>query len=621
MVISNLLACLDTRAQATIAPSVSWQSEAPTSGGQIGPFASRILNGTLQLSPTRYVQVGMAGYYPTPTAPNMFYNAPHVLFFNQHGDTLTSRTYLEWAPEVNAFFFAGAAESDGSFLTAWYSQDSVGWFLEMFHLDSVGAPQWRKRYYTYNYIPTWGVPARVPDGYLLPLSLSEAQLRPNGTRGTYAGVTKFDLHGNQVWRIQREEFSWLGASQAFYNGTNIAACQDGSYAFIYQSVDRTPPPRSLVFDRDNRILRFTASGDTLGSAFFGEPDWQDAAFHTEPTPDGGFLVAGMRRNRYPTTSRARQGYVFKLDSSLHVQWEKRFTAPRNVDYGSDIVHAQQLANGHVRVIGTLDIGTTGQRFVGLVAEIVPPTGTGLPADTPVVVTEWRNLVGWAIDVLPAADGSAVLGGFSYPSSEPRYRAKWTGLGIPVPYDVCARPPRIDSAAAFVSGPGGVGANEYTFSLDVGMVHAGPRYGTVSLVTWDFGDGTPRDTGWVATHAYASPVPVRVRCTVYNNLGCTVTTDLFPLGPCPCPLTQPASLPLPAVSIFPNPATDGRFTIRGLAAGPTFTVTDALGQRLLTQSLDPATNEARLNLSSQPAGVYSLHLAWPDGRTLTRRLIR
>ena len=80
---------------------------------------------------------------------------------------------------------------------------------------------------------------------------------------------------------------------------------------------------------------------------------------------------------------------------------------------------------------------------------------------------------------------------------------------------------------------------------------------------------------------------------------------------------------PTVSVFPNPAPDGRFRVRvggGGGGRPVLAVFDALGREVARQAGSP-TADTPLDLHAQPPGVYVLRLTWPDGVSLTRRLMR
>ncbi len=591
---------------------------------------TRIFTQLLQLSPTRYVQLGFGGWYQAAGfPPNLGFTKGHLLFFNAAGDTLSNRVLNEVFPEITITQEGVvSAAGDGSFLCTNYDQDSVGWSMVFLHFDSLGTLNWQRRVRTTGFLPLFGAGLATPDGYLLPCTLINENTL-GGLNDGRSGIVKIDLRGRVEWQFRHPTYSFFGrfTPYAEYNvNVNIAACQDGSYAFTYQDLDRYPLPNNSLFDRDNHLMRFTAGGDTLASVRFGAPDWQDIGFYTTPTADGGFLVSGSRRYRFPLGGwRPPQGYVFKLDSTLAVRWEKRFPRPDYSSAGSEIIHAQELANGHVRVIGYTSVGPpTQDRPHALVAEVAPPPGTGAPGDTATVVAEWRHPLVWPDVARPDTSGSAVVAGgdivtaFAANTSEHRYRARWSGLGRPAPYDLCARPPRLAAQAAGFSGPGGPGGNEFTFTLAQAGVQAGPRYGVVSLVRWTYSDGAPADTGWTVTRTFATPVPVEVTCTVFNNLGCTVSTRLYPLGACPCPTGVAPAPAVVAVEVYPNPAPGGRFTLHA-PAGAHLTVTDALGRVVLTQVA--VAGRAVVDLSAQAAGIYALRLTWPDGRTATRRLVK
>jgi hypothetical protein len=84
-----------------------------------------------------------------------------------------------------------------------------------------------------------------------------------------------------------------------------------------------------------------------------------------------------------------------------------------------------------------------------------------------------------------------------------------------------------------------------------------------------------------------------------------------------------------VEVWPNPAPDGRFGVRILTPQPplrgrggafNLVVLDAVG-RVVWRSTATAGTEVVVDLSHQPAGVYSLQTQWPDGQTRTNRLIK
>ena len=596
-------------------PFFAWQAIAPpvTTGSR----TELDFNQLLKLSPTRYVQIGISGYYPDPIAPNVYREAPHLLFFDALGNTLNQVQLLY--PFPYPAVYDGVSEPDGSFLTLGYARDSIGAFADLLHFDSVGTLQWQHKLRVPGHIPTIYTPQRVPDGYILPLVIYEEQ-PINGIYRSYVYLLKIDRQGQQQWAIQREAYSVMGAYGVRRSSANITPLRDGSYILCYQDLSKRPSPQNVPWDYDNHLLRFSASGDTLASRLLlTEPNLQDIGYYTAPTTDGGLLLSGARRLRYPAADRHRRGYLVKLDSLLAPQWTFEIdTLTLNGKFysGSEFVHTQQLANGHVRVLGYITellFGGPDYRTYGLAMEIAPPTA---PGDTlGHIVNSWFNPFGWAHAAIAQADGSAVVSGCDWPNwsqavTDNRYRAKWTGLGLPAPYELCATPP-----AALHAQAGPLAGSSLTFWAD-STRSPGPVYGQWALVSWDFGDGSTAE-GWQVRHTFSSPAPVAVRVRAQNNLGCARDTVLYPFG---VPTGLEADGQAPTASFWPNPSATGRFAVQLSGTGSVeVTVVNAVGQQVQRASWVAGSPE--LDLSRQPAGVYAVRLRWADGRTLTRRLVR
>ena len=78
---------------------------------------------------------------------------------------------------------------------------------------------------------------------------------------------------------------------------------------------------------------------------------------------------------------------------------------------------------------------------------------------------------------------------------------------------------------------------------------------------------------------------------------------------------------PAVTVFPNPSADGRFTLQVAADTPraaALTVLDALGRVVWRGTTAGA--QTTLDLRAQPAGVYALRVMSPDGHAATRLMM-
>ncbi len=90
------------------------------------------------------------------------------------------------------------------------------------------------------------------------------------------------------------------------------------------------------------------------------------------------------------------------------------------------------------------------------------------------------------------------------------------------------------------------------------------------------------------------------------------------GPTLATALAPASAEA-AADVYPNPAPDGRFTVRAGQPGARYTVLNAVGRAVGAGALTGV--QTALDLRHQPPGLYLLLLKAADGRTVTRRLMR
>ena len=591
-----LLAALPQSAAAqtpAIAPYIVWEREERAAPG------FDIMYYTLgKLSPTRLVLAG------AQWGAQAIY--PRLLFVRPNGDTIGSRllTQLPWLGSQGIQQIV--PNDDGSFLAIAHGGDSTSAFLRLFQIDSTGGLEWEQIVRTADASnrPEWRTPLAVPDGYLLQTyQMVGPQSIGHGT------LIKVNRQGEYQWRLTLGRWSDMG------NGT-VLPCPDGSYVVSAASTSRYPLPHLIPWDYERLMLRIHPNGTVLDSAHLGTPNAFEGSGTTTPTPDGGFFVTATRiAQPLPRQPRRYDGHLLKLDSQFRKQWEVRLPSAV-AGRGWQLYDGQALTNGNYRAIGYTSIPgpTSAGTYVGAVVEIAPPAGTG-PADTlGRVVREWTHTNRfWRI--LPQPDGTAYVAGVgSQNPGNQRYYAKLAGLGRPAPApDLCARRPRLGQAPTFQPAP--ARPDSLVFALDSLTTRAGPRYGVVSRVTWDFGDGTPTQDGWRVGHVFAAPTPVRVRVCVLNNLWCRTCTDVYPFGP--LSVRQEGQ---ERVTVYPNPSANGVFTVRAEAApGRTLLVLDALGR--IVGRASAADAQTRVDLSAQPAGVYLLRLTWPDGHTFVQRLVR
>lgn len=150
---------------------------------------------------------------------------------------------------------------------------------------------------------------------------------------------------------------------------------------------------------------------------------------------------------------------------------------------------------------------------------------------------------------------------------------------------------------------------YNFNL------RGPLYVTDAI--WDFGDGSPRDTGLYVNHKYTQNGFYKVTVFLIGECGITETLksyeetlDVFDANSIP----DVAAL---QVKLYPNPASDV-LTIEG--TGTTVrevAVYTVLGQQVDMEPVVPGTS-VQLNTIALPSGMYHLIIVTDKGTT-TRKL--
>ncbi len=468
--------------------------------------------------------------------------------------------------------------------------------------DSLGQMRWHR------WLP--GKLSSVENKRLL--ALPNGVLAPDSKfgRGGRAAVTRLDGAGHLRWQRTSSRQS---------DGPEVVPLPDGSYAWLTTDIWRQTGPVNIYYGYDFKLLKLSPAGDSLGCVYLNDTGY-DIGDRLIATTDGGLLLIG--RNSIPPFAIPQRAVVIKLDANWQEQWRYTLVVPNgNNDDGARLFDAEELANGHYLLLTSapnkiLEIAppTSGSSTASLVWSLPLPTQGG----------ETVAATHLVLDNDPAGTLRLFGGWVTY---SPRFNVDtWRGLytGVSAPaatVNYCALPPSTPAASFQFLPPL---ADSLRFSLDVAATTPGPRYAEISRIDWDWGDGTPADSGRAVTHRFASRTPVRVRCTVTNNLFCATSLDLFPFGPLTALAEERARAA--ALAVFPNPSADGRFTLRlpdadadDAPPGAHLTICDALG-RVLSQ-LPAESPQTRLDLSQQPPGVYWLRLTWPDGSTVSKKLVR
>ncbi len=442
--------------------------------------------------------------------------------------------------------------------------------------------QRRVRYYgrpNHDYYTAFGNGfLRVPGGYAMQGGVTD----PGGINK--AMLWRFNDAGDTIWT--RTYGSPNGNARIIYS---MCRTRDGGYALTGASTITVNP-----YNADLWLLRTDSLGAVQWSKtyHFGRAE---EGVSIVPTADGGFLIGGQTEVYYDLDY---QALVLKVDSLGQEQWRRTFGTRFTVEAAAMVT----MLNDSVAVVATTNTvanvnGYEQHRVILYHLELTVGATLRRRAYGPA-----RNGTSpWALHTL--ADGSVVVAG---QCGDPT-GATPVGNGFQQGFalKVC---PDGDSVwyRTYKKLTGGNSQNflrDFRPTADGGFVGAGFLFtaapDTGSSDAWAFKTDS-------SGHVLPGGRPSRIRC---------------PPPPVSVGLAEEAAERL--VDIWPNPAPDGRFTVRAAGGGPetrvTFAVLDARGRTVAAGELAGA--ETVVDVSRQPPGLYLLRLSWPDGRTATRKLVR
>ncbi|MDO7848983.1 hypothetical protein Q5H92_21645 [Hymenobacter sp. M29] len=545
--------------------------------------------------------------------------------FNSQGDTLSSRgyglnsgRYLNLLPlRGGDWLITGCTDTSGlanSLNMACFSvrTDSLGTWR--------GRPRYLPQYRFSNFSNAPTAALRLPaDGALWAHTVDTQPYASNGYSTLDAvQVVRLDSAQRVVWRRQ---YPGNTTAPDGVSVTTMAALRDGSYVLVGQKGRRWQAPYASnpIVVRSGWLQRLKANGDTIRLAreYFGSISELYEPKDVQPTPDGGFVVAGnvYAKKYLPVLSLyfAPTGYLAKFDSLGAVQWEQRVSGLTTQDPDAGLDHVQVLANGNYLITGYRTPVALNNLNWGYLAEYTPARSGGA---TPVWETYFEPA---SQQTALQANGTITLVGRRLiphtangvtTNDQAGLLTRFANVGAPYPAAtlLCQRPPT--ASARFTLSP----ARDTLRLVDLSA--AGPRYATLERWRWHFPDGTFFEGRTPPPHRFATPPAPGspVTLTVTNNLGCSSTQTLYPFGS-PTAAQQARTFAAQA-TVFPNPAAGGQATVALAGLPPrapaTVQLLDALGRTLgpahaLVIAPD-GTGALRLDLGSRPAGMYAVRVA-------------
>jgi len=313
---------------------------------------------------------------------------------------------------------------------------------------------------------------------------------------------------------------------------------------------------------------------------------RDAANRPVPTRDGGLLVTGTCVTA--TSSFNRDWLLLKLDSTGRRQWHKVFGGPYSDGDGPLL----PTSDG-----GYLAAGAISARTVPVNQSLIKVTLLKLDSTGQVQWERRYNPQGIAVGPVAMralSDGTYLLAG---QGRDTVGTTAATGSPVGFMLNVCANGDSLWHRT--YKGPG---TQNQHYLRNVQVTPDGGFVGTGFLFPGP--PAYPTEDIWLfKTDRYG-----------YLQAG-----GAPPTATCPV-VGLPKAGPATGfdVQLYPMPSPTGRFTL-GMPSPACLTVTDVLGRLVYqTEAREP---ETQLDLSHQPSGLYLLRLTWPDGRTLTRKLLR
>ena len=472
-------------------------------------------------------------------------------------------------------------------------------------VDSLGTIQWTRNY-TFSGQPADGRLIGLPDDGAIALGAIA-----RGSGPIFASVvvaSQFDSLGNVGWqRI-------VGRSYSTVN--RIATLPDGTYALA--GYEARVMPGTNTTREDGWLIRITASGDTLGTRYFGTPAQYDTWQDVRATPHHGLLLTGV----VGTGSTQEQGLVTQLDSLGQVQWQQRIPATLgSTTPNCVLLHGLPLLNGDVLVNGYRLVPGSLTQTQNTYQAVYRPNAAGGASAVWERITSTNANEPFSRNLdLSAAGELTISGNISPPANtfySPHSHLRLQLTERPYVPDLCQTPPQ--ALFGYAPMPGGDSLRLTNLSS------AGPRYAQLLRWRWNFGDGTRYDGPAPPPHRYpaGTAAATAVRLTVTNNLGCTSTTVVYPFA-----LATAAQRALQAqLSVFPNPALAGAATVRlpGLRPQPAVTgeLLNALGQVVRRGSWPAAAlvvQGAVLDLAGLAPGIYTLRLRPQEGALVKRVVV-
>ena len=168
--------------------------------------------------------------------------------------------------------------------------------------DSKGGEEWQQTYSEGLQILGRCVRQTADGGYII-----AGEVTPSDPLDTDAYLLKTDTSGNKTWSMRY-------GREFLDSATWIEPTPDGGYAFSGYTHSYG------AGDFNAWLVKTDSMGNAQGNGATFGLNADDRAEHVLPTPDGGFVLAGMTKSYEGW----EQAWLVKTDATGVLQWDKRF---------------------------------------------------------------------------------------------------------------------------------------------------------------------------------------------------------------------------------------------------------------------------------------------------------
>ncbi|UCG92781.1 MAG: T9SS type A sorting domain-containing protein [candidate division WOR-3 bacterium] len=274
-----------------------------------------------------YIIVGQTGVFGALSGPYLYF----IKIDGEHGDSLWAKVY--GTDEKAAIGYSVQETSDGGFIVAGFKEFSATGNRDIYLLrtDSLGDTIWTMTYggpYTETYEEVCRSVIQTFDkGYLM-----------GGYTHFYSGshlyLIKTDSLGDTVWT------KTYGEPDLFASARSVKQTQDGGY-IIAGNIG------PIEYYWKGWLLKTDAYGDTLWTRMYGDDEWDTYLHEMQVTSDSGYIIAGEAHYAYYD----RRTYLVKTDKYGTVLWSRKYSA--SFDPLVDILgqSVQETPDGGFVVVG------------------------------------------------------------------------------------------------------------------------------------------------------------------------------------------------------------------------------------------------------------------------------